>query len=181
MPITEEHDEDSCVVDESQEVSLGMECNFGGGDDEKQKGRGDIEEEYVTKNTPLTEEEEESNMNPSYLFGCDDLTTDDDDDDAPSDETTSKKNDVDETPKDDDDGGKTSNQSRLRTGWEWTHRLLGVVLIALAWYNCHTGIEWQIENWEEGEESKNWIGVFWGITIGISGTIFVMTYVMKYN
>jgi hypothetical protein len=67
-------------------------------------------------------------------------------------------------------------KSMYRLAWEWTHRLGGVVLVGLAWYNCHTGIEWQVENWNE---SMDWTSVFWGITAGISGAMFVLAYVVR--
>lgn len=31
-------------------------------------------------------------------------------------------------------------KSTVRLAWEYGHRLVGVVLLALSWYNCHTGI-----------------------------------------
>lgn len=66
--------------------------------------------------------------------------------------------------------------SILRICWEWSHRLMGTILLGLAWYNCHTGIILQLEYWPE---SKDWIGVFWGITVGVAGSIFVLAYVIK--
>jgi len=59
----------------------------------------------------------------------------------------------------------------VRTAWEWSHRLGGFALLGLAWYNCHSGIEWQLQNWED---SKDWTSIFWGITAGISGSIVVL-------
>jgi len=69
-----------------------------------------------------------------------------------------------------------NNKSMLRLSWEWSHRLLGMALLGMAWYNCHTGIQWQLKNWED---SKDWTGIFWGIAVGITGSIVVLSYGMR--
>jgi hypothetical protein len=74
------------------------------------------------------------------------------------------------------DTKKAPTKSMQRIAWEYSHRLLGMALLGLAWYNCHTGIHEQVESWPE---SKDWTGVFWGITAGLSGTIIVLTGVMR--
>jgi hypothetical protein len=70
----------------------------------------------------------------------------------------------------------TPAKDSLRLAWEISHRLLGITLLGLAWHNCHTGIEEQVKKWDD---SKDWTGVFWGITAGISGLIFVLYYAVR--
>ena len=67
-------------------------------------------------------------------------------------------------------------KSTARLGWEYSHRLLGMVLLGLAWYNCHTGMELMIDNWDD---TKDMTGVFWGVTGGITGMIFLLSYVIR--
>lgn len=97
-----------------------------------------------------------------------DLTTTDDRQSGSAVITTDKSS--------DDDKPLESKKSALRLGWEYFHRLLGMLLLGLAWYNCHSGIEWQLANWED---QRDWTGVFWGITAGISGMIFLLAYVIR--
>ena len=77
-------------------------------------------------------------------------------------------------------GGSTppseGEKSSLRLGWEYSHRLLGMILLGLAWYNCHTGMGLMIDNWDD---TKDMTGVFWGITGGITGMIFLLAYVIR--
>ena len=67
-------------------------------------------------------------------------------------------------------------KSSLRVGWEYSHRLLGMILLGLSWYNCHTGIEWMVQNWEDQNDLT---GAFWGVTGGISGMVFLLAYVIR--
>jgi hypothetical protein len=71
---------------------------------------------------------------------------------------------------------KAPTKSMQRIAWEYSHRLLGVALLGLAWSNVHTGIQLQVESWPE---SKDWTGIFWGITAGLSGTIIVLAIFMR--
>lgn len=56
--------------------------------------------------------------------------------------------------------------------WEWSHRLGGVTVLGLAWYNCYTGIDIQHEDFE----TKDWSSAFFGITAAISATVFVLAF-----
>lgn len=62
-------------------------------------------------------------------------------------------------------------KSTIRVAWEVLHRLVGVAVLGLAWYNCDSGIELQAES---SEESKIWMGAFWGVAAGISGIILAL-------
>jgi hypothetical protein len=70
---------------------------------------------------------------------------------------------------------KLPPKSPQRLAWDYGHRLLGMTLLGLAWYGCHSGIEWQVQNWED---QKDLTGVFWGVTAGISGMIFLLAYIV---
>ena len=67
-------------------------------------------------------------------------------------------------------------KSMKRVAWEYGHRLMGMIVLGLSWYNCHSGIEWQVLNWDD---QRDLTGVFWGITAAISGTIFILAYVVR--
>ena len=73
------------------------------------------------------------------------------------------------------DSSAPEKKSTARIIWEWTHRILGIALVGLAWYNCHTGIEWQLLNWED---SVDWTILFWTPTAVISGTIIFLKLTM---
>ena len=65
-----------------------------------------------------------------------------------------------------------------RKYWEYTHRLLGMILLGLAWYNCHSGIVLQAENYDQDDE-ESLLKIFWSITGGIAGSIFFVGYVLR--
>ena len=71
---------------------------------------------------------------------------------------------------------KQLTKSMARRAWEIVHRLVGVSLIGLAWYNCTSGIELQVETYGEGDDLT---AVFWGVAGGISGMIFCLAYVLR--
>jgi hypothetical protein len=72
----------------------------------------------------------------------------------------------------------TSSKSVLRHVWEYSHRCLGMVLIALAWYNCHSGIVLQAQKYYQDDEQQL-LAIFWGITGGIAGLVFFLAYVIR--
>ena len=72
--------------------------------------------------------------------------------------------------------GTSQGKTLTRRVWEVIHRLLGMTLLGLAWFNCTTGIEAQVENFPD---VQNWTGVFWVIIAGISGSIFLMALVSR--
>lgn len=57
-----------------------------------------------------------------------------------------------------------AKKSCLRVAWEVLHRLTAVALLAIAWYNCHTGIQWSAIILED---YNDWSGAFWGVVGGI--------------
>ena len=60
-----------------------------------------------------------------------------------------------------------TDKSNLRVGWEWVHRFLGLGVVALAWSNCHSGIDWLVSDFPDLDDTE-WTGVFWGVAGGIS-------------
>jgi hypothetical protein len=67
-------------------------------------------------------------------------------------------------------------KSGIRLAWEISHRFTGIALIGLAWYNCTSGIQLQVENYGEQDDQ---MAAFWGVTAGISGFIFFLAYVVR--
>ncbi len=61
---------------------------------------------------------------------------------------------------------KTCNVRKL---WEYTHRLFGILLLGLAWYNCHSGIFLFAEHFGPID---GLVKLFWGVTGSLSGIIF---------
>ena len=67
-------------------------------------------------------------------------------------------------------------KSLTRVIWEYGHRLFGVALLALAWFNCHTGME---EITEKYVGIQDMTGVFWVVTGVITFAIVMMACVLK--
>jgi Eukaryotic cytochrome b561 len=61
-------------------------------------------------------------------------------------------------------------KSSLRMVWEVLHRLSGMALLAMAWYNCHTGI---LQSTLILEDYNDWTGAFWSV-IGAFGALILM-------
>jgi Eukaryotic cytochrome b561 len=72
-----------------------------------------------------------------------------------------------ETPNSENSMGK---KSPLRIAWELLHRLSGMALVAMAWYNCHTGI---VRSTTMLEDYSNWTAVFWSV-VGVFGGLIVI-------
>jgi hypothetical protein len=70
----------------------------------------------------------------------------------------------------------SSKKTKIRLAWEIGHRFLGSALVAMAWYNCHKGIELQVENWED---QKDWTVTFWSITAGLISLLLLFGFVQK--
>jgi hypothetical protein len=77
---------------------------------------------------------------------------------------------------DDEDGKGTSTKTTLRFIWECKHRFLGVTLLALAWYNCSSGIELFALRFGEEDDKR---GAFWGVAAGLVGMIAVLNVYQK--
>ena len=67
-------------------------------------------------------------------------------------------------------------KSLTRVIWEYGHRLFGVALLALAWFNCHTGME-EIGEKYVGLLDMTWF--FWVVTGVISFALVVMACVLR--
>jgi heme A synthase len=66
----------------------------------------------------------------------------------------------------------------IRQYWEYFHRFLGITLLALAWYNCTSGIVLQCEE-NEQDDKQTVMAIFWSITGAIAGLIFFVGYVIR--
>ena len=62
--------------------------------------------------------------------------------------------------------GKVAEKpTTLRVMWEYGHRLSGMALLAMAWYQCHSGFVLYAQRFVEDD----YTGIFWAITGAISG------------
>lgn len=88
---------------------------------------------------------------------------------APSDESNINSN------------GQPSPSTNLlaRKLWECFHRLTGVTLLGLAWYNCHSGIFLQCAKFDRDGDEAKLLGAFWGVTGTIAGLIFLVGYAFR--
>ena len=75
---------------------------------------------------------------------------------------------------DEDEEAPESKKTLLRHLWEYKHRAMGVVLVGLAWSNCHSGLEIYAEDY-----GTDRINVFWGVTGGIACFIVFVGYILR--
>jgi hypothetical protein len=68
--------------------------------------------------------------------------------------------------------------SDLRAYWKYAHRIMGIILIALAWFNCHTGIELFSVKYSTDNEQQL-LNVFWGFTGTIAVVFLLQGYVLR--
>ncbi|CAJ1963675.1 unnamed protein product [Cylindrotheca closterium] len=85
-------------------------------------------------------------------------------------------------PNDDEQGNKSTpppagEKSGTRKFWEVLHRLLGVGLLALTWYQIKLGIFWYHEIFNNGE-SESTLNAFYGV-IGVLGVLIVIGVAMR--
>jgi hypothetical protein len=66
---------------------------------------------------------------------------------------------------------KTPGKSTARRIWEYKHRIMGLSLLGLSWYNCDAGLELYAERYGEDHDLS---GAFWGVIGGLSGLICVL-------
>jgi hypothetical protein len=65
----------------------------------------------------------------------------------------------------------TSGKSIARRIWEYKHRIMGLGLLGLSWYNCDSGLELFAKRYGENDDLS---GAFWGVTGGLAGLICVL-------
>jgi hypothetical protein len=66
---------------------------------------------------------------------------------------------------------KESVKSTARRIWEYKHRIMGLGLLGLSWYNCDSGLKLYAERYGEDYDL---LGAFWGVTGGLSGLICIL-------
>ena len=69
-------------------------------------------------------------------------------------------------------------KSKIRVVWEYGHRIVGLVTLALAWYNCDLGIDYLAQNYRDGDEGTL-AAAFWGVTASLAGVIVILTLVQR--
>lgn len=67
-------------------------------------------------------------------------------------------------------------KSTIRVAWEYGHRVVGITLLGLAWYNCHTGIGLSAVIFEE---NSDWTGIYWAVVGVIGGLTLVGKVVVR--
>lgn len=67
-------------------------------------------------------------------------------------------------------------KSKYRICWEITHRMVAVILVGLAWYNCDSGYQLMGEDYGE---SFDWTTAFWVVTGLLSGSVFFFAYIIR--
>ena len=76
-----------------------------------------------------------------------------------------------------DSNQHNSSKSLVRTAWELKHRFVGAALIALSWYNIHTGIDLYTERFGQGDTDVTL--VFWVVVGAVTGLLAVATVLSK--
>jgi hypothetical protein len=64
-----------------------------------------------------------------------------------------------------------SGKSTSRRIWEYKHRIMGLSLLGLSWYNCDAGLELYGERYGEDRDLSH---AFWGVNVGLSGLIYIL-------
>jgi hypothetical protein len=72
----------------------------------------------------------------------------------------------------------SSDDSRFRVIWKLVHRILGVILLSLAWFNCHTGIVLYSEKYDTDNE-RQLLNVFWGFAATIAVIFLLQGYITR--
>lgn len=62
-------------------------------------------------------------------------------------------------------------KTKLRSIWEYQHRIFGAVTMILGWYNCDSGIN----QYQLRFGGKDLTGALWGVIAGIAVTTFVLS------
>jgi hypothetical protein len=68
-------------------------------------------------------------------------------------------------------GKASGGKSVARRIWEYKHRIMGLGLLGLSWYNCDSGLELFAERYGENNDVS---GAFWGVTSGLAGLICIL-------
>jgi hypothetical protein len=68
-------------------------------------------------------------------------------------------------------GSVVSGKSITRRIWEFKHRIMGLSLLGLSWYNCDAGLELYAERYGEDNDLSV---AFWDVTGGLAGLIFIL-------
>ncbi|CAB9496618.1 Eukaryotic cytochrome b561 [Seminavis robusta] len=76
-------------------------------------------------------------------------------------------------PKKNDDGTDAEPKSPIRTLWEFVHKGSGYAILAMAWYQCHSGLVKNGAYLARFPQDDDYSDVFWGVTGAISAIVFV--------
>lgn len=69
-------------------------------------------------------------------------------------------------------------KSKLRIAWEYFHRVLGVVTVVMAWFNCDSGIGLYDDRFDDFFLSEP---ALWGIILGITCVVLVLGVYVRFK
>lgn len=72
-------------------------------------------------------------------------------------------------PEKNDDGSDKEPKSAIREVWEYVHKGSGYAILAMAWYQCHSGLLLYSQNFQ----ADDFTDVFWGVAGAIAAIGFV--------
>ena len=67
-------------------------------------------------------------------------------------------------------------KTKIRTIWEYQHRILGTVAMVLGWYNCDSGLEL----FQSRFGGKSLEGALWGVIAGIAVTTLLLSLYIRF-
>lgn len=75
-----------------------------------------------------------------------------------------------------EDGGSMPPKSKIRSLWEYKHRIMGLATLGTAWYACHSGIEIFAFKFVQDDEE---LVTFWSVVGAITGAMFLLSLALK--
>jgi hypothetical protein len=72
-----------------------------------------------------------------------------------------------------------TTRSQRRQMWKYGHRMMGVMLLGMAWSNCHTGIVLLCTKFFTEEKEEELINDFWGIVGTIACVYLFVGYIIR--
>ena len=84
-----------------------------------------------------------------------------------------------EQEKPDDDDDEEPELSNLRKVWALQHRLLGLALIGICWYNIHRGIDLYEDRFGDILKDRSTTAMFWGGMVGFVVSVAVLVTIAR--
>lgn len=75
---------------------------------------------------------------------------------------------------------RTEETKKLqRQMWKYGHRIMGIILLGMAWYNCQTGIVLLCTNFFSEEKEEELLNIYWGIAGTIACVYLFVGYILR--